>query len=120
MQRQTKTFSGRLTYNLMADYELVSPTGCTNLSQLLNKVYSSNSKYIEIKIMNGCKLLFDEQGNLIKKNDKFGVESYFINGDCLDEKLFFNTDKDIDVEIYADDLAGNGDMDTYDTNKIAK
>lgn len=104
--RNTITYSGRLTYNQDAEYELDSFTSIINISKILDSILDSNSKYIEIKVMNGCKLLCEEQGNLMKyKSYSTGVVDYHINGCCLGDILFDNTESYIDIEIYVPKIA---------------
>lgn len=112
--KNTMTYSGRLVYNQDANYELTSPTDTINISEILDKVCNSSKKYIEVKIMNCCKLIFAEQGNLLKyKSYDTGVVDYHINGNCLGDVLFFNTGELLDVTIYADALNGTGDRCGY-------
>jgi len=109
------THSGRLVYNQDANYELQSPTGIVNISEILDRIHTSSNKYIEIKIMNCCKLIFEEKGNLMKyKSYDAGVVDYHINGNCLGDVLFFNTGENfLDIAIFAETLNGTGDKYSY-------
>lgn len=112
--KNTMTYSGRLVYNQDANYELTSPTDTINISEILDRVLTSSNKYIEIKIMDCCKLIFEEHGNLMRyKSYDTGVVDYHINGNCLGDVLFFNTGELLDVTIYADALNGTGDRCGY-------
>jgi hypothetical protein len=111
------TACGKLTYtDYDAEYIIPTKTGTTNISQILNKIYNSNKKIINIKVMSGSKTLFNEEGILRKKPDKYGVECYHVNGDCLDLALFDYVGECIDIEIVAnaESLEQQGDN-TYDT-----
>ena len=120
--KNTITHSGRLVYNQDANYELTSPTDTINISEILDGICQSNNKYIEIRIMNCCKLIFEEHGNLMRyKSYDTGVVDYHINGNCLGDVLFFNTGENLDVEIYAEALDVMGDRNSYGkqtTNQI--
>lgn len=112
--KNTVTYSGKLLYNDEAQYGLQFPSGLVNISEILDKVCNSSKKYIEVKIMNCCKLIFAEQGNLLKyKSYDTGVVDYHINGNCLGDVLFFNTGELLDVTIYADALNRTGDRCGY-------
>lgn len=103
--KKLHTYNGKLIYNPIAEYELVYPGGMVNISSLLSKVYYSpiNNK-IHIKIMNGSKTLFNEEGYLLMKKDMDDIYSFHVNGNNLELVLFENTDKYIDVEIFAEAL----------------
>ena len=107
--KNTVTYSGKLLYNDEAQYGLQFPSGLVNISEILDKVCTSSNKYIEIKIMDCCKLIYEEKGNLMKyKSYNTGVVDYHINGNCLGDVLFFNTENILDITIYAEVL-GMGD-----------
>jgi len=95
-------------YNDNAEYELLSPISkpTINMTKLLFEICYSYNNYINIKVMKGCKTLFEEEGRLLKLNDKNGLLSYHINSEDLESVLFFNTDEYLDIEInsgYLDD-----------------
>ena len=120
MIKQLHSFSGKLTYSDFGTYQLIYPGGGVNISSILSKVYHSptNNK-IHIKIMNGCKVLFNEEGNLlIRPETSTELYSYHINGECLETVMFYNTDKDLTFEITAEALEGLRDI-TYE-QQIAK
>lgn len=118
-KKQTITYNGSLVYDDLGNYQLIYPTGSTNISKILNKIYYADKNYIELKIMNGCKTIFNEKGNLYIKPDDYGVYCYHIDGECLESVLFFNTDKDLDIEIYAEALDTQGDV-KYDAEQQVK
>jgi hypothetical protein len=95
-------FSGIFIYNDLAEYEIHFSNGYINISNILNRVYNSNNNYIEIKIMNCCKLIYNEKGNLLKRKDNNGILSYHINGCNLDLAMFNNVDEDLEITIYAE------------------
>lgn len=104
-----KVFNGILDYNENADYVLESTQGrgSVNISGMLNKVYYADTNSISIKIMDGCKTLFNEEGNIYLKNNQFGIYSYHIDGEDLEHKLFNNTGKELEITISAEALKGN-------------
>lgn len=105
--------SGKLIYDDNAEYQLISPTGTVNISTFLDKVYNSNNQYIKIKIMNCCKLIFEEQGKLLKKLDQFGINCYHINSCNVDYTLFQEVDNDIEITIFAETIR-QGDRYSYE------
>jgi len=117
---KTFTYSGKLTYSDRGDYILSSPTQTTNISTILKKIDCWYSNHIDIKILKGCKILYDEQdGRLLKKLDKYGLDSYHVNGLDLEEVLFNSVGLDIDIEISSsalEEIAGLG-VDIIDGTK---
>jgi len=103
-------FSGKLIYSDSAEYELLSPISkpTINLSKLLNTICYSYNNNVEIRILKGCKILFNESGrllNIINKNN--GLLSYHVNSEDFESILFYNTDEYLDIEInsgFLDDL----------------
>lgn len=111
-------FSGKLIYNSEAKYELHFSNGYTNISNILDNIFNFNNKYIEIKIMNCCKLIFEEKGNLMKyKSYDFGIIDYHINGNCLGNVLFNNTGESLEIIIFAEGFQYQGDRYVYDTKQ---
>ena len=109
--KNTKIYTGKLFYNEQANYTLYFPTSDTiNISDILYNIWYSSNNYIEIKIMKGCKILFNESGRLLNKiDDKNGLFSYHVNSEDLESVLFFNTEEYLDIEIYSevlDDING--------------
>ena len=109
--KNTKIYTGKLFYNEQANYTLYFPTSDTiNISDILYNICYSSNNYIEIKIMKGCKILFNESGRLLNKiDDKNGLLSYHVNSEDLESVLFFNTEEYLDIEIYSevlDDING--------------
>ena len=96
------TACGRLNYSDYAQYQIITSIGATNISEILDKVYYSTNNKMKIKIMNGSKILYNEEGNLLKKSGDFGIYDYHINGFNLEQVLFFNCGKQIDIEIIVD------------------
>jgi len=100
-------YSGKLSYNEQADYIIYSPTtkSTTNISDILYNICYSSNNQIEIKIMKGCKILFNESGRLLNKIDKQnGLLSYHVNSEDLESVLFFNTNEYLDIEIFSEVL----------------
>jgi hypothetical protein len=105
-QQLGNTYSGKLIYDDDGNY-LICPKGRKefNLSKALRTVYYHQSNnHINIKISDGCKVLFYEDGILYKKRDQYQLYSYFVNGKNLEEVLFFSTDKDIEIALFAEAL----------------
>jgi len=104
------SYSGKLNYNDRGEYELdsLNPKYCSiNLSELLKSICYSYNNYIEIKILKGCKILFEESGKLVKNFDKHNIFSFHVNSEDFESVLFNNTNEFIDIEIvsgYLDDI----------------
>jgi len=116
----TKIYTGKLSYNEQANYILYSPTtkSTINISDILYNICYSSNNQIEIKIMKGCKILFNESGRLLNKiNDINGLLSYHVNSEDLESVIFNNCDDFVDIEIYSvflDDIdcrRGDNDLD---------
>ena len=114
----TKIYTGKLSYNEQANYILYSPTtkSTINISDILYNICYSSNNQIEIKIMKGCKILFNESGRLLNKiNDINGLLSYHVNSEDLESVIFNNCDDFVDIEIfsgYLDDMGSKqGDND---------
>lgn len=119
------TACGRLEYSDYAQYQIITSNGVTNISEILDKIYYSTNNKIKIKIMNGSKTLYNEEGNLLKKPGDYGIYDYHINGYDLEQVLFDYTGKNIDIEIVADaESLGQGEVeygtDTYEARQVAK
>jgi len=105
------TYSGRLVYNQDGLYEIYSPTtkSTTNISDILYNICYSSNNQIEIKIMKGCKILFNESGRLLNKiDDKNGLLSYHVNSEDLESVIFNNCDDFVDIEISSEILGIDG------------
>lgn len=110
------TYSGILKYNDSAEYELCFRNKKINISNIIDQVYHSPNNFIEIKIMNCCKLIFEEQGKLYMRKDQFGINCYHISGCNLDYTLFQMVDEVLDITIYAEILK-QGDKFRYGTEQ---
>lgn len=94
-------FNGILEYNDDAEYTV----GSTNLSQILDDIYYSKNNIINIKIYEGSKTLFAEEGYLTRrKSDVADIYSYHVSSFGLEDTLFDAVDKYIDVEVTYDSL----------------
>lgn len=120
-KKQNYIFNGKLEYNDDALYEIHSPGGVVhNISRLLNKVYLADNNYIEFKIMDGCKTIFSELGNLkFKNNPDNGLYDYYIDVYNLEEVLFNHTGEFLEITVYTGALIEQGDI-SYDRKQIAK
>ena len=99
-----KIYTGKLSYNEQANYILYSSTtkSTTNISDILYNICYSSNNQIEIKIMKGCKILFNESGRLLNKIDDInGLLSYHVNSEDLESVIFNNCDDFVDIEIYS-------------------
>jgi len=104
ISKNLHSYSGKLSYNEQANYILYSPItkSTINISDILYNICYSSNNHIEIKIMKGCKILFNESGRLVNKIDKQnGLLSYHVNSEDLESVLFNNCDDFIDIEIYS-------------------
>jgi len=113
ISKNLHAYSGKLSYNEQANYILYSPTTklTTNISDILYNICYSSNNQIEIKIMKGCKILFNESGRLLNKiNNKNGLLSYHVNSEDLESVLFFNTNEYLDIEISSVVLEDNIDL----------
>jgi len=109
------TYEGKLIYNDNAEYELLSPISKStiNLSELLNTICYSYNNNVEIRILKGCKILFNESGRLLNNiNKENGLLSYHVNSEDFESVLFYNTDEYLDIEI------NSGFLDDLDRQKI--
>ena len=91
-------FYGQLIYNDNAEFELEDETGIINISNLLDGIHSAKQQAY-IRITKGSSLLFEEDGAIIKKQDKDGIISNFVCGNNLDLLLFNNTDEVLQIII---------------------
>ena len=111
ISKNLHTYSGKLFYNEQADYIIYSPTtkSTINISDILYNICYSSNNQIEIKIMKGCKILFNESGRLLNKiNDINGLLSYHVNSEDLESVLFNNCDDFVDIEISSEILDDMG------------
>jgi len=122
ISKNLHTYSGKLSYNQDANYQIQSPISSTiNISDILYNICYSSNNQIEIKIMKGCKILFNESGRLLNKIDDInGLLSYHVNSEDLESVIFNNCDDFVDIEICSevllDDIDGRqGDNITYGT-----
>jgi len=104
--KRGQMYLGKLVYDDNGNY-LIYPKGrkAFNLSEALRVVYYHQmNNHIHIKILDRCKILFDEDGVLYKKRDKHQLYSYFINDNNLENVLFFSTEKELEVVLFAEAL----------------
>lgn len=71
-----------------------------NISKLFDEVYKSNNKVIGVKIFKDGRLYCAEDGILVKDTNDCGMKVYFINGLCIEDKLWNLIDNNINVEIW--------------------
>ena len=105
-------YTGELDYTMDRDYILVSRTGVVNLSEKLHKIYYNPPRYkgdklnnhIRIKIMNGKKILFNENGNLIYGQVAPKDYRYSISSMILEDVLWDSVGLDLEFTISAEAL----------------
>lgn len=68
-----------------------------NISEILKDIYY-NYPIVKIRITNGRRILFNEDGELYLQKTG-GIWEYFIDDRCLGDILFNNTNKNINIEI---------------------
>ena len=116
ISKNLHAYSGKLIYN----DGIYSPTtkSTINISDILYNICYSSNNQIEIKIMKGCKILFNESGRLLNKIDDInGLLSYHVNSEDLESVIFNNCDDFVDIEIssgFLDDMGrkqGDNDLD---------
>lgn len=102
---------GTLVYNDYGRFELHGNNKISNLSSLLDNVYFSRiSNQANIKIMEGCKTLFHEDGLLYRKviskstRPDYCLFDYYILGANLSAFLFNSTGKNLEILIQAEAL----------------
>jgi len=111
ISKNLHVYSGKLIYNDGNIYTSYSPTtkSTINISDILYNICYSSNNQIEIKIMKGCKILFNESGRLLNKiDDKNGLLSYHVNSEDLESVLFNNCDDFVDIEISSEILDDMG------------
>ena len=88
---------GKLVYGDKAEYLIyMNDDKVFNLSLLLDQIYYAPKTYhLHIKIMDGCKTLFNEDGGLYLAPIAKGFYSYHICSNDLESCLFENTDKEL-------------------------
>lgn len=107
MKYMAKIIYGKLVYNDIGQFEIHNQDDDTifNLSALLDKIYfSSDNNHICIKILEGCKLLFFEDGYLIMQPTKYNIYDYHVCGRNLFATLFESTDKLLEIIIHTETL----------------
>jgi len=89
-------FSGILEYNDNGQYVVSN----RNLSHILDRIYYSNNNIINIKIYEGIKTLFAEDGYLTRrKSDVADIYSYHVSSFGLEDLLFDTVGKYITVKV---------------------
>lgn len=77
-------------------------SGVINVTGILDEIYNPDSlkdSQVEVKVFKGDKLLFDEDGALVKKIDTDGINSYHICGNNLDLLLSNYTEENLAIDI---------------------
>jgi hypothetical protein len=94
-----KTISGILTYDDSGNYVV----GNVNFSSILDKIYYANNNHLDIKIYEGNKILYIENGNLYRrKADDIDIYDYHICGNNLENVLFNSVGKFVTIEFFAE------------------
>lgn len=106
----------KLIFSDLGQYEVHNTYGTIfNLSLLLDKIYMSDNNHLRIKIMQGCKTLFEEDGLLLKRKIKNNFYSMHLSGLDLETELFNLVDESLEITIYTEALGANdyGQFCTY-------
>ncbi|HZK00292.1 MAG TPA: hypothetical protein VFC79_09800 [Tissierellaceae bacterium] len=92
---------GKLVYGDRAEYLIhMNDNTVFNLSLLLDQIYYAPKTYhLHIRIMDGCKTLYNEDGGLYLAPITRGFYSYHICANDLESCLFENTDKVLTIFI---------------------
>ena len=100
------TYSGKLIYEKdNGDYEILIPSPIDktnrliNLSNTLFNLCYTSRNYVILKIMNGCKIEYENNGNLIKDYDDKHLFVYYVEDKEIESVLFNLVDEWIDIEI---------------------
>jgi hypothetical protein len=108
-----KTFNGKLIMNDDGQFELETyDDGVVNITKILDGIYSPTSLkdsqvYVKVNRGNGG-ILFEEDGGLVKKIDKDGVNSYHICGNNIDLLMFNHTEEALEITIEKGNYIGYG------------
>ncbi len=71
-----------------------------NITNILDDIFTSQLRpQVYVKLMRGSVIIFEEDGQLVKNIDKDKVDSFYICGENLDYKLFYNTDEILEISI---------------------
>jgi len=99
------TYSGKLIYEKdNGDYEILIPSPIResrliNLSNTLFNLCYSARNYVVLKIMNGCKIEYANNGNLTKDYDDKHLFVYHVGDKEIESILFNLVGEWIDIEI---------------------
>lgn len=102
MSNYKYTLNGKLqmTDDQTGEFEIVTENGVFNVSNILDNIFESGLRpQVYVRIMEGTKLLLEEEGGLFLHMDEQKVESYFICGINLSKILFDSTDKVLELVI---------------------
>jgi len=103
--RSKITYSGKLIYEKPnGDYEILIPSPIReskliNLSNTLFNLCYSARNYVVLKIMNGCKIEYANNGNLTKDYDDKHLFVYHVGDKEIESILFNLVGEWIDIEI---------------------
>ena len=101
----------QMTDDDTGEFEILTETGVVNVSKILDDIHKSGLRpQVEIKVMCGDKMLFDEQGGLFSHKDEQKVDSYFVCGLNLSKLLWDNTEEFLEITIKRGKCLNNGDL----------
>lgn len=71
-----------------------------NITKVLEDIFTSQLvPQVYVKLIKNNIIIFEEDGRIIKNIDKDGINSFYICGENLDYKLFYNTGENIEIII---------------------
>jgi len=69
-----------------------------NITNILMDIFTSQLvPQVYVKLIKNNIIVFEEDGQLVKNIDRDGVDSFYICGENLDYKLFYNTGENIEI-----------------------
>lgn len=88
-----------LDLNDYGEFILESSDNTINISKILDNIYKQDNKLVYIEVRRDGKLIFEEDGGLVLREDDQGVLSYFVCSMNLSKLLFYETENYLDIEI---------------------
>lgn len=90
----------KISDNDDGDFELHTEDEIINITKLLDEIHASQTKpQVFVRIMKNGRVLYEEDGLIVKKLDDQRVMSHFICGLNLSKLLWENTGEELEIEI---------------------